>query len=354
MTRDPLSPPPEDTPLAAGTDASEQALHWFSRMQLGALNGEALRDYQRWRAADPEHDRQMRLLEVVWRMADAIPVEQVRADLRGGALRPGGGRQGPARRGRRRAWLGAGAVCAVAVLAVWLPRTGWLHGDNGVVETFTTAHGERTAHTLADASQVWLNGDTQLRVRYGDGRRHVELLRGEAAFSVTADARRPFIVDAGIGTVQVTGTRFIVRREDGADRRASASERFEVAVESGSVAVSAGPWWQRRQLALQAGQGVVGDTERGLQAIRTIDLPSRTAWLRGRLVFRDAALVEVVAELNRYLLQPLEITDSRIAAIRIAASFSLDEPQAVLDALPRFAPVRVQHQPDGRVFIVAR
>jgi transmembrane sensor len=39
---------------------------------------------------------------------------------------------------------------------------------------------------------------------------------------------------------------------------------------------------------------------------------------------------------------------------RIAGVFSIDDPQAMMDALPAIAPVRVVHLPDGRLHIVAR
>lgn len=67
-----------------------------------------------------------------------------------------------------------------------------------------------------------------MTVRYRAGQRIVALLEGEAMFEVTHDAARPFMVDAGIGTVTVTGTRFDVRRDE---------SMVEVAVESGSVDV---------------------------------------------------------------------------------------------------------------------
>ena len=57
---------------------------------------------------------------------------------------------------------------------------------------------------------------------------------------VSPDASHPFIVDTEIGRVRVTGTRFNVRHDGG---------QMAVAVESGSVEVIAGPWWNGQRVS---------------------------------------------------------------------------------------------------------
>jgi transmembrane sensor len=77
------------------------------------------------------------------------------------------------------------------------------------------------------------------------------------------------------------------------------------------------------------------------------------AWQRGRLVFRDQPLSEVVSELNRYLVRPLRLNDGRVGQIRISGTVGIDEPESVLDVLPEIAPVVVLRREDGSATLAA-
>ena len=79
-----------------------------------------------------------------------------------------------------------------------------------------------------------------------------------------------------------------------------------------------------------------------------------TAWQRGRLVFRDTPLAQVVAELNRYLRSPLRIDDRKLAQLRVAGTLPIDEPESVLDVLPHIAPVIVLYAADGGAVLAPR
>src|SRR5690606_33638330 len=75
--------------------------------------------------------------------------------------------------------------------------------------------GERRTETLPDGTEVVLNTDSALEMRYSKGRRYIEVKQGEAQFEVAHDASRPFVVSIGEDTVTALGTRFQVRREQG-------------------------------------------------------------------------------------------------------------------------------------------
>ncbi|MNV51949.1 fec operon regulator FecR [compost metagenome] len=84
------------------------------------------------------------------------------------------------------------------------------------------------------------------------------------------------------------------------------------------------------------------------------DVESAIAWREGRVVFKNAPLTEVVQEMNRYLSTPLRLADDRAGRLRVSASFSLDRPEALVDALPSVAPVRLTPRPGGPTDINAR
>ena len=75
-----------------------------------------------------------------------------------------------------------------------------------------TGVGERSQVVLADGSQVQLNSNSALDVKFDDQQRVIELLKGEMWVEVAKDAQRPFVVRTDQGTATALGTRFLVQR----------------------------------------------------------------------------------------------------------------------------------------------
>ncbi|MGA4634745.1 FecR family protein [Pseudomonas solani] len=325
-------PEPLAAPQGAGTAPGcaeheealrEEAAFWFTRQRDGELDADEAARFATWLAASPEHEREYALLEYLWQATDRVPAPRLRALAE--APTP--------RAARRRSATRALALAASLVLAAgaaWL----WLPLPFGA-EQYATAAGERRQVTLADGTQVELNSRTRLEVRYRDQQRLVTLESGEAMFSVTHDSARPFVVEAGQGRVTVTGTRFDVRRDPAEVR---------VAVESGSVRVEG----QRNAATrpLLAGDAVRISGDGSVGAIAAIDIAALTAWRQGKLVFNDASLADVVAEVSRYRASPVRVAPA-VAGLRLSSVFRADDTDALLGVLPRMLPVQVRALPDG-------
>jgi transmembrane sensor len=314
------------------------AAYWFTRLHSGEATEDEQRAFERWRQADPEHDRHYRNLLYFWDATLSIPEERLRATLNKTDEPP---RQ--PRYTRRQFGLGLAAACSALVVAGVLGSP-WWDAPEHVIE-LVTARGERRAVTLPDETVLYLNTATRATAKLYANRRTLELESGEVLFQVKSDQERPFIVDAGLSKIVVTGTRFDVRRD---------THAVQVSVESGSVNVTTGAWWNRVTRRLTAGQTVATNSDQGIGQVASIDVANVTAWQRGKIVFDDAPLSLVIAEMNRYLPQAAILDAPSLAQHRIAGVFSIDDPQAMMDALPAIAPVRVVHLPDGRLHIVAR
>lgn len=315
---------------------SAQASLWFSKARLGTLTPEEHREFQAWLASDPVHQQEYRSLQSVWQLADHLPLDEMRAIME----RTDGDRPWP----RRRIVVGAGAVCASAIVAGVTTRHVWLPSPI-FSQRLATAKGERRQFDLPDGSVIDLNTDSDVSVAFHAGLRIAELHHGEALFSISADKARPFSVEAGDAAVLVTGTQFNVRREQ---------DRVMVAVKEGSVEFSAGPWWRRKHATLTAGQVSLASRADGLVPPYLDRVEAITAWQRGRLVFRDVPLADVAVELNRYLYQPLRIADVALERLRVSGTLSIEAPDAALDILPEIAPVRVVRHPGRGAVVVAR
>ena len=154
-------------------------------------------------------------------------------------------------------------------------------------ESFATANRERAELRLSDGTRIRLAPASHIRVAadYGEHERAV-YLEGQGYFEVKHDESRPFVVYAGGAIARDVGTEFAVRSypEDRA---------VQVVVRTGGVAMS--------------GVGLLdaGDVGRlgidGTSSLtRGVAVDSLLTWLDGRLVFHDAPLATVLAELRRW------------------------------------------------------
>jgi len=179
--------------------------------------------------------------------------------------------------------------------------------------TYATALGERKIITLADGSRIELNTNTILRARLDEGHRHVTLVKGEAFFDIRHDAAHPFSVVAEGHRITDLGTKFLVRAQ---------SNRLEVALMEGKAAFDAADGRMKSHIVLVPGDAlVVSDNQIHTMQRTAKGLANELGWRRGMLIFYNATLGEVAAELNRYNSHKLVLADPRAAAIRISASF---------------------------------
>ncbi|MFJ4347145.1 FecR family protein [Pseudomonas sp. NPDC089401] len=310
----------------------EQAAAWFVRVQDAPGDAALHKQLRDWLGADPRHRAEYDALATVWRAASQIPRQRLEA-----LCEPEPVRQLP-----RRRLLHHALAASVAVLALGLAWGGWHYRQLNHQDTLLTAFGERRQVDLPDGSHLELNGATQLQVDFSAGRRHIQLQAGEAMFIVAHDSSRPFVVDTAQGSVTVTGTRFDVRLDPAATR---------VAVEQGSVRVQG----RDASLAqLSAGQGSFIDAHGKVAAPFAVDAGALTAWRQGKLVFDNATLAEVVAEVSRYRAQPLRVAPGKVAQLRLSSTFSTDDTDALLRALPSILPVAIKAHEDGSREIIAK
>lgn len=330
----PLSNMPDDL------EHPHDAAHWFARMQSGEATEQDRQAFEAWRNADPEHDRQYRQLSYLWQATLTLPESRLRSMMAEHAL-PGAPEHAL---GRRRVGLWLAGGCALAAVGGAALLTG---GTRAPLQTMTlmTQKGQRQQVLLPDGSTLLLNTNTLAVMQFYENQRQITLQHGEAYFQVSTDVDRPFVVDAGLGRITVTGTRFNVRRDP---------QALQVSVVSGSVRVQTGPWWGRSVRQLTAGQQTNAHPDAGLEPIHSANVDNLLAWTRGKVIFNDAPLGYVIEEMNRYLDRPARLQAPALAQHHVSGVFNVDDPQAMINALPAIAPVRLARNPDGGVSILPR
>ena len=239
------------------------------------------------------------------------------------------------RRLRRRA---AAAVASLALLVV--AGATWFRPASFPAAA-ALAHGatltQPTRQSLADGSQIELNGDAQVRVEFSPTVRRVTLARGEAHFEVAHDPARPFVVVAGDISVRAVGTAFSVRL---------APRDVNVLVTDGRVAVdraTADPVATPVQPLAFVSQGAAvavapADLAPHAPAPAVVDvsgpeLAERLAWRVPRLEFNDTPLREAVTLFNRHGNVRLSLAAPALGELRVSGFVRADNTPALLQLL---------------------
>ena len=281
-------------------EVEQAALTWLTRVNDPAFEG--WDDLEAWLAGDPLN------AEVYWRMAeDEADIAEllVAAPVPVRAPAPRLAEVTPLRRpAPTRRWQPF-AAAAAAVLVLGASVFAWM--ERPQPWSVVTAPGEQRSITLADGTEVHLDGGT--RVNLDRARpRYAELDQGRLLVQVVHDERRPFSVIAGDAVLTDLGTAFDVTR---------LSDGVRVAVSEGVVRVDV----DRQSETLRAGEGLVAVG--GAIVRRPVSPEAVGAWRGGRLTYENERLAVVAEDLSRALGRPMTI-DPAIAGRRFTGSLTTE------------------------------
>jgi transmembrane sensor len=302
-------------------DRLDQAVEWMLRLEAPHADEAEWLAFDAWASASPENaaafDRAL---------ATAAEVRHAAATLRASsaAVIPFPARRSePTTRPARHLMVGSIAASILAVAVVVAPV--WRSLQPAVYET---SAGQRRTITLKDGSKVDLNGASKLSVKFSRGQR-LASLDGEAVFDVAHDTKRPFFIEAGDRRVRVVGTMFDVRRREG---------RMSVTVARGIVEVAPGLNAVGQTLRLTAGHRLDHLEGSGDGQVSAVVADEALGWRTGHLIYRDAPMSEVVADLNAQFARPMTLSDGA-GAVRFSGVLVVDDQAAVVQRLSMLAPV---------------
>ncbi|PVM92765.1 FecR family protein [Caulobacter endophyticus] len=313
-----------------------EAADWFARLSRTPIETEELTRFQRW-SRDPDNLAAYNDIEDISRAVRGLRDDPVMRAAAHHALAQPPER---ARRNFRGAWWAWGAGLAFAAVvsgAVLVLRP-------GVSDTYSTRVGEISSLRLDDGSQVRLNTDSTLRVRFTNGQRRVELLRGEAYFEVAHDTARPFVVAAGSAQVRAIGTAFDVRR---------AGDKVRIVLAEGRVRVTDRTTSRKDGWALNPGQGLVLSKAAGAPEPTTVDVAAATSWRTGTLTFHNVTLAAVVDELNRYSNTKIVLEASAPRELVVSGAFQAGDTAEFTSAASLLYGLTARKLPGGEVALSA-
>lgn len=399
------------------TQVYDEAAQWFVRQRDGNLAADGQRAFAAWLRTSPEHVRAYLEITAIWTdvpgvraehtgdaatlierarnaanvvgiAAAAADVTETAADINelaagineaaagineaAAASREDGSRAAtPAPTVQRSQQLSRPRLAVAASLLVMLAAGAllWWQTQRGI---YATDIGEQHSVALPDGSTLELNSSSRVRMRFTAAERRIDLIEGQALFSVAQDAQRPFVVRSNTASVRALGTVFdVYRRTDGTvvtvlegkvrvdsaalegagSRRAGSPPAQSTPHEprAGDTGGRGDRGGERARLApveLIAGEQVLVRAT-GLESARRVNVSAATAWTERQLVFESASLSEVAEEFNRYNPRRIVLRGAPPDAFRISAVFSSTDPGSLVRFLREQPGLQVKEADDA-------
>jgi transmembrane sensor len=351
-------------------DRLEEAARW--RTRLAEAHGRYIHELEAWLAQDPRNREAWQFVQTPWEFLGEHATSPGLIRLRRAALahahNAGQDQWTWWRHFRFPATLGTAAavlLLAVASFLIWQMHR---------FDVYSTRAGERRVVTLTDGSQIALDSQSEVRVRYSAHARELTLASGQARFDVAHDVERPFSVTAVGHKVVATGTAFnvdllgsdllvtlieghvVVVPQKLETRSFESSSPVPASGDSSPPVTTAGETTDRRfssRIVLDAGEQLV-ISPRAAPSVTRVNVDRATAWQNGQLVFDNERLSTVVARVSRYGQRPIVIGDEPTAGLRISGVFHEGDVDGFVSTIVRYLPVSAQRARDGSIRISSR
>ena len=229
----------------------------------------------------------------------------------------------------------AAAAVVLLVAGITISRRNSTVGDYPASRQYATGVGQRDSIVLEDGTRVLLGPASSIFV--GPAGRVVQL-HGEAYFTIAHHASRPFTVVTGNAIIRDIGTRFAVHSDS--------AQAVRVVVSEGSVQVVAS---RRDSVTLRAGDVALVQPSGGVEANRGAATDDDLAWTRGRLIFREASMAELAADLRRWYGVELRVTDTALLRRHFTGAFEGESTARLLDVIGLALNARIERHGDTAI-----
>lgn len=320
-----------------------EAAAWFAKHR-GSRTSEQDEAFQRWLAESAEHVSAYERCMAAWLMTDALSQDRDIMNIRQSVqasltikttehVRESGF--------LTRLYMPR-AIAAVSLLFLCLFIAKITLYPSA--KTFTTKVGEQRLIKLDDGSQVTLNTNSELDVKYSSDTRELTLVKGEVYFDVAKDIQRPFVVSINESKVTAVGTAFNISFDPFVDSLA-------VDVTEGVVELSS----STKSTSIPVTQLKVGEAAKILDNGATVkskpvEFERINAWRERKIYFKNTFLSEAVADYNRYLDYEIEIRDDTLKQEKVTGIFHAGDTSSFLFTLKLALQVKTRHE-DGKLIL---
>jgi ferric-dicitrate binding protein FerR (iron transport regulator) len=250
----------------------------------------------------------------------------------------------------------SGAIAATILVAASVAGGSYLtirrgsatDGASPFVREYATERGQKATIQLSDGSQLTLAAASRVSIPADFGKASREItLEGEAFVDVAHDPARPFRIHIKDAIAEDIGTRFDVRSYP-------QDSSVVVAVEEGAVTLGQSPVRGKASGRATVPEGVVlhqgdvGTLSPDGHVKTTTGTPGMySSWMRGNLTFVRSPLSDVADAIGRWYDLDVRVDSPTLAAETVTASFSVQSPAQMVQALALAVNARVEM--NGRV-----
>lgn len=306
----------------------DEALEWFAIRLSGEINETQRAELRTWQSQSELHRRAYEELVRLW--GDLDWDETLNQEAMDGIVTFAPASEKPVRRFVPAMSLVGGLLAAcVALAALFISYGSTVTHPVSTLSpippetVYQTAIGEVRNFALDDGSEVTLAGQSQLVIKQMDGKRLVELRKGDGYFKISRDASRPFEVETDQLKVIVLGTEFEIN---------SKPDHGEVSVAKGVVEVTSHDLARKVQISVGE-RAVVG--WRGEIETSDFDVSRVANWRDNRLSFVNTSLQELISETNQYYPKGIYLGSRDISELKVTASFRTDQVETAVSGIAR-------------------
>ena len=274
-------------------------------------------EFKAWLAASPEHSEAY----------EKVSKRFLTYDKMKGSTKHGAAGRAERLRTDRNYWLPLGAAAAaIAAIIFFVSGGSSLPFENDArsqatlvqFEPLETARGEIRSFKLEDGSVATLDTDSRIEVSMSKDSRRLRLAQGKARLDIVDDSR-PFTVEVGSGEI-LTNLAVLDIGYQGSQTATvqliAGDAQLRPAAEFASLKPSSRPL------------AVGGLLTVGMEQFRVSEVTSpanRKNWPSGWVEYKSIRLDALVSQVNEYAVNPVQIDDASIAALRVSGRFKIDD-----------------------------
>jgi len=275
--------------------------------------------------SNPSLQNEIDQLKKIWEVPDTdLPkpdVDKALADVMEKAEISSAEHAQPASKSKRRGRLfyitagytGIMKIAAILLAALTIAYFIYQQKDDSLFKQIAVQNAGRETVVLADDTKITLDAGSYLRYKesFNEEKREV-FLKGEAYFEVKPDPAKPFIIHAEHAVVRVLGTKLNIRAWESTGRVTAVVVEGKVSFRSGEDAEC------KSEVILQKNQFSTLEKNKLPSRPQTADPGKYLSWLRREMHFKNAPLLEVLDQVERWYNLDITLSDQSYESNRIS------------------------------------
>ncbi|MGQ8338714.1 FecR family protein [Sunxiuqinia sp. A32] len=214
--------------------------------------------------------------------------------------------------------------------------------------TVVVPYGKRVQITLSEGTRVWLNSGSKFvyPAIFKNKTREV-YIDGEAAFNVSKDAEKPFVVRSKFFNIEVLGTVFdVCSYADDTYSNAVLLEGQIKLTESGKSIITS-----KSQL-IKPGDMAYFDQDTENLSVKKVIPNNYFTWRNGYYVFDGENFKDIIKKLSRYYNIEIKIENEKLLDMTFSGSLDLKEkPEDVLNIIRRTTPFKIRKEDENKIIV---